>query len=99
MQAMSLPETPVLVWSDLEKLYSELETRLIDSHNIIITFSQLPFYYLEYALSWLGALQLWQQSLSDPKKTLSNYRSSLELGDSCSVPELFDAAGARFAFD
>jgi hypothetical protein len=40
---MSLPETPVLVWSDLEKLYSELETRLIDSHNIIITFSQLPF--------------------------------------------------------
>jgi oligoendopeptidase F len=58
-----------------------------------------PFYYVEYALSWLGALQLWQQSLSDREKTLSNYRSSIELGDSRSVPELFHAAGAKFAFD
>jgi len=22
-----------------------------------------PFYYIEYGLSWLGALQLWQKSL------------------------------------
>jgi oligoendopeptidase F len=58
-----------------------------------------PFYYIEYGLSWLGALQLWQQSLHDPAQTLRQYRSALTLGNSRSVPELFQAAGAKFAFD
>ena len=34
-----------------------------------------PFYYIEYGLSWLGALQLWQKSLFDPGQTLRQYRS------------------------
>jgi oligoendopeptidase F len=58
-----------------------------------------PFYYIEYGLSWLGALQLWQQSLRDPGETLRQYRSALTLGNSRSVPDLFKAAGAKFAFD
>jgi oligoendopeptidase F len=58
-----------------------------------------PFYYIEYGLSWLGALQLWQRSLRDPAQTLRQYRSALTLGNSRSVPELFKAAGAKFAFD
>jgi oligoendopeptidase F len=58
-----------------------------------------PFYYIEYGLSWLGALQLWQQSLVEPAETMRRYRSALTLGDSRSVPELFRAAGATFAFD
>jgi oligoendopeptidase F len=58
-----------------------------------------PFYYIEYGLSWLGALQIWQQSLRDPGQTLRQYRSALTLGNSRSVPELFKAAGAKFAFD
>jgi oligoendopeptidase F len=58
-----------------------------------------PFYYIEYGLSWLGALQLWQKSLLTPERTLSEYRSALTLGNSRSVPELFKAIGARFAFD
>jgi oligoendopeptidase F len=58
-----------------------------------------PFYYIEYGLSWLGALQLWQQSLRDPGQTLRRYRSALTLGNSRSVPDLFKAAGAKFAFD
>jgi oligoendopeptidase F len=58
-----------------------------------------PFYYIEYGLSWLGALQLWQQSLHDPAQTLRQYRSALTLGNSRSVPELFKAAGTKFAFD
>ncbi len=58
-----------------------------------------PFYYIEYGLSWLGALQLWQQSLVDPVSTMRRYRSALTFGDSKSVPELFRAAGATFAFD
>ena len=58
-----------------------------------------PFYYIEYGLSWLGALQLWQRSLLEPEQTLHRYRSALTLGNSRSVPELFEAAGVKFAFD
>jgi oligoendopeptidase F len=59
----------------------------------------VPFYYIEYGLSWLGALQLWERSLVEPADTVRRYRSALALGDSRSVPELFQAAGATFAFD
>jgi hypothetical protein len=31
---MSLPDTPVLVWSDLEQHYTQLETRDLDPDNI-----------------------------------------------------------------
>ena len=58
-----------------------------------------PFYYIEYGLSWLGALQVWQLSLQDPKAALAKYKAALRLGNSRSVPELFEEVGARFAFD
>src|SRR5260221_10677815 len=58
-----------------------------------------PFYYIEYGLSWLGALQVWQNSLRDPVKALTDYRAALDLGNSKSVPELFSVAGAPFSFD
>jgi oligoendopeptidase F len=59
----------------------------------------VPFYYIEYGLSWLGALQVWQNSLHNPVDALAKYRAALDLGNSKSVPELFAVAGARFAFD
>jgi oligoendopeptidase F len=58
-----------------------------------------PFYYLEYGLSWLGALQVWRNSLEEPEVALAKYKAALALGNSRSVPELFEAVGARFAFD
>lgn len=58
-----------------------------------------PFYYIEYGLSWLGALQLWHNSLQDPAGALEKYQASLALGDTRSVPELYEAAGLKFAFD
>src|ERR1700726_879589 len=39
-----------------------------------------PFYYKEYGLSWMGALQLWQKSLVEPEQTLRQYQSALTLG-------------------
>lgn len=58
-----------------------------------------PFYYIEYGLSWLGALQVWRNSLQEPEVALAKYKAALALGNSRSVPELFEAVGARFAFD
>jgi oligoendopeptidase F len=59
----------------------------------------VPFYYIEYGIAQLGAVQVWQSALKDPQHALSQYRSALRLGGSVELPQLFSAAGARFAFD
>ena len=58
-----------------------------------------PLYMLEYAIAWLGALQLWKNSLENPKGALEQYKFALTLGGTRPLPELFEAAGIRFAFD
>ena len=57
-----------------------------------------PFYYIEYGIAQLGALQLWLRFKRDPKQALDGYRAALALGGSRPLPELFEAAGARFDF-
>jgi len=59
----------------------------------------IPFYYIEYGLAQLGAVQVWRNSLNDAVKALDNYRAALALGNTRPLPELFDAAGAKLAFD
>ena len=59
----------------------------------------VPFYMLEYALAYLGALQVWRNSLTNKEEALKKYREALVLGGSRSLPELFEAAGATFALD
>ena len=58
-----------------------------------------PFYYIEYGIAQLGALQIWRNALSDPASALAAYREALSLGATRSLPELFEAAGARLVFD
>jgi oligoendopeptidase F len=58
-----------------------------------------PFYYVEYGLAELGALQVWRNALGDPAKAVSDYRAALALGNTRPLPALFDRAGARFALD
>jgi len=58
-----------------------------------------PFYYIEYGIAQLGALQVWRNSLKDPKESVRQYREALALGATRSLPELFKAAGARLIFD
>ncbi|HZL37494.1 MAG TPA: M3 family oligoendopeptidase [Tepidisphaeraceae bacterium] len=57
-----------------------------------------PFYYIEYGIAQLGALQLWMRAKSDPRQALSNYRAALALGGTRTLPELFETAGIAFDF-
>lgn len=58
-----------------------------------------PFYYIEYGLSLLGAVQLWENALQDQREALRKYRHSLALGATETLPALYEAAGAKLAFD
>ena len=57
-----------------------------------------PFYYIEYGIAQLGALQVWANSKRDKVKALADYKKSLALGGSRPLPELFSAAGCTFEF-
>ena len=58
-----------------------------------------PFYYIEYGIAQLGALQVWANSKHDKGKALADYKTALALGGSRPLPELFRAAGCPFEFN
>jgi oligoendopeptidase F len=59
----------------------------------------VPFYYVEYGMAQLGAVQIWANARHDQESAVARYRSALALGNTRPLPELFDTAGARFALD
>jgi oligoendopeptidase F len=59
----------------------------------------VPFYYVEYGIAQLGALQLWQTHRKNPKKALKDYSNAMELGNTKTLPDLFAAAELELGFD
>lgn len=59
----------------------------------------IPFYYVEYGMAQVGALQVWRNALQDQKGAVATYREALKLGGTRPLPGLFEAAGAEFRFD
>jgi oligoendopeptidase F len=76
-------------WEDQKKTYWHRQLHPFDS----------PFYYVEYGLALLGAVQVWANARKDQKKAVADYRKALALGATVPLPELFATAGAKFAFD
>jgi len=78
-------------WSSYEKTRANLWHRQL---HIFLH----PFYYVEYGIAQLGALQVWANSKRDKAKALQEYQQALALGGSRPLPELFSTAGCRFDF-
>jgi oligoendopeptidase F len=78
-------------WSGLENERANLWHRQL---HIFIH----PFYYIEYGIAQLGALQVWANSKQSKARALGDYKKSLALGGSRPLPELFLAAGCQFEF-
>ena len=76
-------------WEDVKKTYWHRQLHPFDA----------PFYYVEYGLALLGAVQVWSNARKDQTKAVADYRKALALGATVPLPQLFDAAGAKFAFD
>ena len=55
-----------------------------------------PFYYIEYGIAQLGALQMWLQYREKPEMALANYATAMRLGGSRPLPDLFEAGGMQF---
>ncbi|MCF6238595.1 MAG: M3 family oligoendopeptidase [Candidatus Marinimicrobia bacterium] len=58
----------------------------------------MPFYYIEYGIAQLGALQVYRLFKQDPKAALEGYIKGLSLGSSKALPEVWEAMGIKFDF-
>lgn len=59
---------------------------------------ECPFYYIEYGIAQLGALQVWANFKKDPQKAIDDLFKAESLGYSVTVPEMFKAANINFDF-
>jgi oligoendopeptidase F len=81
-----------LDWSGLEASRAALWQRQLHLFSV-------PFYYIEYGIAQLGALQLWLQAIEKGERVaIDSYVRALSLGGSKPLPELFKAAGLQFDF-
>lgn len=59
---------------------------------------EVPFYYIEYAISQLGAIAIWRNYRQNREKTIEQYKNALALGYTVSIKEIYQTAGIRFDF-
>jgi len=78
-------------WSGLESQQEAVWHRQLHPFEV-------PFYYVEYGIAQLGALQMWLHYRKDPTSAIAAYKKGLTLGASRPLPELFEEAGLRFDF-
>ena len=78
--------------------YSSFEEARAHSWHRQLHIFLYPFYYVEYGIAQLGALQVWANSKANHAQALGDYKMSLTLGGSRPLPELFATAGCRFDF-
>ena len=79
--------------------YSGLEEIKVTGWHRKLHIHEVPFYYVDYGLAQLGAVQIFGNARSDQAKAVAAYRKALSLGGTVTLPELFKAANAKFAFD
>ena len=97
----STPDSRAAYWMALEERFRPdlswqgVEDRRAISWQYLHVF-QVPFYYIEYGIAQMGALQVWQNSLKDYPGAVRRYKQALALGGSAPLPQLFSAAGGRF---
>ncbi len=84
-------DSPVMNWDGIEE-WKELQWM-----DIIHIF-ETPFYFIEYAIAQIGALQLYRNYKKKPQQTLKQFKQALSLGSSKSIKEVYRKAGIEFDF-
>ena len=79
-------------WSGLE------EFKATGWHRKIHIYSD-PFYYVEYGLAYMGAIQVWQNAQHDQAAAVNAYRRATSLGATRGLRELYEAANTELIFD
>jgi oligoendopeptidase F len=98
-------EERLRIWLEIDNRFSAIvdwsgyEQQRAYGWHAILHFFEVPFYYIDYGIAQIGALQVWLNSRKNYREAVERYWSALSLGGSRPLPELFEAAGAHFRFD
>ncbi|KLO24840.1 M3 family oligoendopeptidase [Marinitoga sp. 1155] len=82
---------PGIDWSGLDK---EKRIRWLRQLHIF----EVPFYYIEYAMSQLGAIAVYKNYKENGKKAIAQYKNFLNSGFKYPVKKLYEIAGIKFDF-
>jgi oligoendopeptidase F len=92
-------------WLDIRRRFERgVDWSGLDAERVARWYRQLhifehPFYYIEYGIAQMGALQIWRASLDDQAGAVARYKDALALGGTRPLPEIYRAAGADLVFD
>ena len=78
--------------------WSGQEEWIQNNWQLILHIFEVPFYYIEYVIAQLGAIQMYRQYRENPEQAMENYNRALSLGSSVSLSEVYEAAGIYFDF-
>jgi len=104
-EAASHPGNCDRKWADLwgrfipDVDWSGLDEEMATGWHRKLHIHRTPFYYIEYGLAQLGAVQVWRNALEDQAGAVHQYLQALGLGGTVPLPQLYETAGAKFAFD
>lgn len=59
---------------------------------------EVPFYYIEYGFSQLGALGVWKNAIANEKDAIEKYKAGLALGYTKDIKAIYQTAGVKFDF-
>lgn len=96
------PEERRIAWLDIRRRFgstvdwSGLEAECAMQWTGQTHLFQNAFYYIEYAIAQLAALQVWRNYRRDTAGTVAAYRRALSLGATLPLPDLFAALGVDF---
>ena len=82
---------PFVDWSGYE------ESRTYAWHRQLHLF-EVPFYYIEYGISQLGAIGVWKNALQNKGKAIEDYKAALALGYTQDIPKIYETANLKFDF-
>ncbi len=83
--------TGITDWRDYEEAYKYTWQRQLHIYEV-------PFYYIEYGFAQLGAIGVWKNYVEDKERGLRLYKEALSLGNTKTIPEIYEAAGVKFDF-
>lgn len=92
-------------WLDIRRRFEPgVDWSGLDAERIARWYRQIhifvyPFYYIEYAIAQIGALQVWRNARRNPAEATAAYRRFLALGATEPLPALYRAAGVELSFD
>lgn len=93
------------IWRDLYQKYfpavdwSGFEKELTHAWHKQLHIFEYPFYYIEYGIAQIGALQWENAYKQNPTKALAKYKEALSLGGTKGLRNLFKAANLEFSLN